>query len=400
MDHALQTSFVYQLSPYTNTVLPSFSDAIGLVDYLLYVAYRRVVSDIHVQFQEHDVAIRLRIDGLLQPVLHMSRQQGVAVLARLKILMGLDSTQVQMPQDGAMRLQVAGSMVDVRGSFFPSLYGEKGVVRFLNGSQDLVYLHSLPFDAPTLQALYAITRQEQGLFLVTGPTGAGKTTTLYALLQAVDCAARNVVTLENPIEYRIPGITQTQIDPSRGLTFAQGVRSLLRQDPDVALIGELRDADTVHSAIEAALTGHLVFSSLHTPRAVDAPVRLSEMGVESYLIAHALKGVLAQRLVQKLCVDCMVMRPLSQRERAWAAAHRLVLSHTGISAGCEQCSGLGFAGQTLIAELWLPTEKALQDVAGAVREAQQMGMRTLLESGAALVEQGKVSIHELMHKNT
>lgn len=383
-----------------------FSDTVLLLDYVFCEAVRAGASDAHLQYQEYDAVVRLRVDGVLAPVLHITHEQARALLCRLKILMHLDSTQTHEPQDGALRLRVQEKTIDVRGSFFPAQQGEKAVIRFLDGAAAMVQVHTLPFAPAILARLYEMARCEQGLFLVTGPTGSGKTTTLYALLQAVDRLARNVVTLENPVEYRIEHVTQTDMKATASFTFAQAVRSLLRQDPDVALIGELRDSDTVHSAVEAALTGHLVFSSLHTSSASGVPIRLREMGVEPYLIAHALKGVLGQRLFLMLCGFCKRMAPLSAYESRWVAAHGGTIATTGVPVGCKACRYTGFKGQTIVAELWwcsgaavaalLQSDEATQ--ADFEKQACLDGMTPLIPAALPLVAAGLVPLSDLMSK--
>ncbi len=377
------------------------------VDYIIASALEQEVSDIHIQFQEYDLIIRFRVHGVLTLFSYFTIAQGVRIVARLKVLMGLDMTQVYKPQDGGFRVSFGQRIVDIRASFFPSLYGEKVVIRLLHATYRFLELHSLPFGGDIVRALYEIVRHDQGLFLVTGPTGAGKTTTLYALLQAIDRDTRNIVTLENPIEYRIAGVTQTQIDISHTVTFAQGVRSLLRQDPDVALIGELRDADTVHSAIEAALTGHLVFSSLHTGSASGVPIRLREMGIEPYLIASSLKGVLAQRLIHVLCYECKVMMPISEEQKAWLALQQVVLEYSYVAGGCTACRYTGVAGQRVIAELWRCSPAALAQLlqdptttqADFERIARLDGMIPLVVCGIELVKQQEVSLAELIDRD-
>ena len=389
-------------------LVANFSDdVIGLTDYLFSLAVEQRASDVHIEFYEHEVSVRLRINGMLSLFFYMSLDQGVRLFSRLKVLMGLDVTQSNRPQDGGLRIKIKAELIDIRASFFPSLHGEKVVVRLLNGQEQMVQLYTLSFSPTINQALYRIVLRDQGLFLVTGPTGSGKTTTLYGLLQAVDRQHRNVVTLEDPIEYHIEKVTQTQIDSAGTLNFAQGIRSLLRQDPDVALIGELRDADTVHAAIEAALTGHLVLSSLHTASASSVPIRLREMGIEPYLIAHALKGVLAQRLLMTLCVECVVMRPLTAAQKQWAAASGVVLDVAGYAPGCAQCYFTGVGGQTVIAELWqcdtIRVVQLLQNSASTQadfeRIAAESGMIPLARVGLDLVRQGRVAITELVDRD-
>jgi len=395
---------------YVVAMVPLFvngsDDIVGLTDYLLATAIDQQASDLHLEFGEQELAVRLRIDGALSLFTYLSREQGMRVFSRLKVLMGLDVTKIAGPQDGGLRIKVKRQLVDVRASFFPSLHGEKVVVRFLGGQEHMVQLHTLPFSPVIRQALHTIALHDQGLFLVTGPTGSGKTTTLYALLQAVDRERRNVVTLEDPIEYHIERVTQTQVYQPGVETFAHGLRSLLRQDPDVALIGELRDADTVHSAIEAALTGHLVFSSLHTGSACGVPIRLREMGIEPYLIAHALKGVLAQRLIMVLCPACTVMTPMDPMQKEWAAHNGLALEQTGVARGCSACRYTGIGGQTVIGELWQCDSSVVVQLlqnpsstqADFERIAAENGMIPLSRSGLNLVQEGKVAIAELIDR--
>lgn len=376
---------------------------VELLDYLVSVGIVKGASDIHIEWYEYDVRVRFRIDGILRDGVVLARVQALQIICRLKVLMGLDITQQQRPQDGALRILYNAQPVDMRASFFPTLFGEKVVLRLLGSHYETMQLHALPFAGDILAALYAVARETQGLFLVTGPTGAGKTTTLYAVLQAVDRARKNVITLEDPIEYRIQSVAQTQIDESQSLHFATAVRSILRQDPDVILIGELRDVDTLTSAVEAALTGHLVVSTLHTSRASAVPIRLREMGIEPYLIASALKGVLAQTLLSTLCAQCRVLAPVSETENVWAQSHGVEITHTGLAVGCGACQFTGYAGQVVIGELWQCDASAtalLHNPAATQQEfqtcAERAGMRSLIKQGLALVEQGSVALADLL----
>jgi type II secretory ATPase GspE/PulE/Tfp pilus assembly ATPase PilB-like protein len=378
-------------------------NAVAALDYILSAAVFQGASDIHIEWRESDVGIRLRIDGILREYGALDRTLSLQIISRLKVLMGLDITEHMRPQDGALRVEYEGQAIDVRASFFPTLFGEKVVLRLLGSHYEITQLYALPFSGPMLAALYDITREAQGLFLVTGPTGAGKTTTLYAMLQAIDRVQKNVITLEDPIEYRMAQVTQTQINQHQSLHFATAIRSILRQDPDVILVGELRDLDTLQSAIEAALTGHLVLSTLHTGRASAVPIRLREMGIEPYLIAAAFKGVLAQRLLSTLCSDCKYVMPCSRAESAWALAHGVMVTHTTTAGGCTHCNGTGYAGQIVIGELWRCSAEALALLHNSQatqqdfqRCAEKDGMQTLATQGLALVRAGQIALADLM----
>ena len=331
----------------------------------------------------------------------LASDQATRVISRLKVLSERDIMQTRAAQDGALRVAIQGAMYDVRVSFFPSLYGEKVVLRLLSQTSKQRSIAGLGFRGLLAAQLEAIASLNQGFFLVTGPTGSGKTTTLYAMLSAIDSNTRNVVTFEDPIEYRMNGITQTQA--SQTLPFSQAVRALLRQDPDVALIGEIRDTQTGCSAIEAALTGHLVLSSLHTTGASAAPIRLHEMGVPAYLIAHALTGVLAQRLVPELCKHCKYPETLSLEQEEWLAQYSVTMPHTWRAQGCRACQRTGVQGRKVIAELFLPDQQARaafckqrlsQDELEA--HARRCGMVPMLATGIALAQNGSISVSSLI----
>lgn len=377
-------------------------DAVNVCDALFAHAYTLEASDIHLQPQQHHVAVRLRVNGVLTSYDILDHDTCRAAISRLKVLASCDITQVHAPQDGALQVVHKGRACDVRVSFFPSLYGEKVVLRLLDQGRMVQDLSRLGFNECLLSSLASIVAQEQGFFLVTGPTGAGKTTTLYALLCVIDASTRNIVTLEDPIEYRIDAITQTQVNPPAGLTFATAIRSLLRQDPDVALIGELRDQETAQSAIEAALTGHLVLSSLHTSNAASAPIRLREMGIEPYVLASSLSGVLAQRLARVLCGDCKKKQVVTGEQRAWLRARSVKIKSAWQASGCATCHDTGVQGRTVIAELFILDAQARQAVMAqtTVQEMQahavRAGMVPMIVQGAALVSDGVIALEELM----
>src|SRR5687768_2812753 len=352
------------------------ASAIQLVDQLLAEGIQAGASDIHIEPEEEGIAVRHRIDGVLRQARLLARTLGPSLASRVKILSGLDIADRMRPQDGRARVAVRGAVVDLRVSTLPASHGEKIVIRVLDGSAGLRTLDSVGFGDADLARIRSLLEQREGLVLVTGPTGSGKTTTLYAALREVQARGVNVVTVEDPIEYRLPGIVQVQVHERAGLTFGAALRSIMRQDPDVILVGEIRDRETAEIAIQASLTGHLVFSTLHTNDAVSAIARLVDIGAASYQIATAVKGVIAQRLVRRLCVGCA-------------------------GTGCRDCGESGYRGRRAIAEILIGSPEFERRVAaGAAPEsigdaARANGCVPLWEAGLALVRRGETSIDEL-----
>ena len=352
------------------------ASAIQLVDQLLAEGIQAGASDIHIEPEEQGIAVRHRIDGVLRQSRLLAKSLAPSLVSRVKILSGLDIADRMRPQDGRARIAVRGTVVDLRVSTLPASHGEKIVVRVLDASTGLRTLDAIGFVDADVTRIRSLLDQREGLVLVTGPTGSGKTTTLYAALREVQARGVNVVTVEDPIEYRLPGIVQVQVHEKAGLTFGAALRSIMRQDPDVILVGEIRDRETAEIAIQAALTGHLVFSTLHTNDAASAIARLVDIGAASYQIATAVKGVIAQRLVRRLCTGC-----------------------TG--AGCRECGDVGYRGRRAIAEILIASPEFERRVAaGAPPEsiadaARANGCVPLWESGLALVRRGETSIDEL-----
>ena len=352
------------------------ASAIQLVDQLLADGIQAGASDIHIEPEEQGIAVRHRIDGVLRQSRLLAKSLGPSLVSRVKILSGLDIADRMRPQDGRARIAVRGAVVDLRVSTLPASHGEKIVVRVLDGSAGLRTLDAIGFAAADVARIRSLLEQREGLVLVTGPTGSGKTTTLYAALREVQARGVNVVTVEDPIEYRLPGIVQVQVHEKAGLTFGAALRSIMRQDPDVILVGEIRDRETAEIAIQAALTGHLVFSTLHTNDAASAIARLVDIGAASYQIATAVKGVIAQRLLRRLCASCA-------------------------GAGCRECGDVGYRGRRAIAEILVASQEFERRVAaGATPEsiadaARANGCIPLWESGLALVRRGETSIDEL-----
>ena len=352
------------------------SSVIRLVDQLLADGIRGGASDIHLEPEEHGIAVRHRVDGVLRQVQMLPRTIAPSLVSRIKILSGLDIADRLRPQDGRARVAVAGAVVDLRVSTLPASHGEKVVVRVLDGRAGLRTLDAIGFADGDLQRIRALLEQREGLLLVTGPTGSGKTTTLYAALREIAARGVNVVTVEDPIEYRLPGIVQVQVHERAGMTFGAALRSIMRQDPDVILVGEIRDRETAEIAIQASLTGHLVLSTLHTNDAASAVTRLIDIGVAGYKIATAVKGVVAQRLVRRVCRECS-------------------------AAGCAACDGLGYRGRLAIAEVLIASPEFERRVAAgapteAIADAARLaGCATLWESGMALVARGETTIDEV-----
>jgi general secretion pathway protein E len=279
---------------------------IKLLNAVFFEALREKASDIHIEPYENEARIRFRLDGALRTVLSPPATIAPLIISRIKVLAKLDIAEKRVPQDGRMTVHLGGRAVDLRVSTMPSSYGERVVLRLMDKNAGQLNVDDLGMDVNNRSKLDSMIARPHGIILVTGPTGSGKTTTLYAALQQMDRQQRNIMTVEDPIEYDLPGVSQTQINQRAGMTFAKSLRAILRQDPDVILIGEIRDKETAEIAIQASLTGHLVLSTLHTNTAAGAVTRLQDLGIDSYLLASTLRGVLAQRLVRKLCDDCKV----------------------------------------------------------------------------------------------
>ncbi len=372
------------------------------VDALLSGAIEKAASDIHLEPTAQHLRIRLRVDGLLydQPSIASSMMQ--QVISRLKVLAQMDIAEKRIPQDGKFTLSFEENSIDFRVSTFPSLFGEKMVVRILDRAAHAMSLDQLGFTPAMRDAITEITQKQNGFFLVTGPTGSGKTTTLYAILSTLHAPEKNIITLENPVEYNLEGITQGHINTEAGFTFAKGIRALLRQDPDILMVGEIRDRETAGVAIEAALTGHLVLSTLHTNDAPSAVMRLMDMGIEPFLINASLSGVLAQRLVRTLCLKCR--EPIERTELHEHLLKKLAIDEEiqlYAGRGCAWCDGLGYRGRTGIFELLLinPALRALivshPNFDAIYEQVRRDGMRTMLQDGVLKLKGGLISIEEL-----
>ncbi|PWB30892.1 type II secretion system protein GspE [Pseudomonas sp. SDI] len=331
--------------PHIEDLLESDDEApvIRLINGLFAEALRSQASDIHIETFEQSLVVRLRVDGHLRELLRPPRALSAMLVSRIKVMARLDIAEKRQPQDGRITLRSGGREVDVRVSTLPGIHGERVVMRVLDKQASLLALPNLGMPAAVEQGLRGCLGRPNGIVLSTGPTGSGKTTTLYASLNSLNDGSRNILTVEDPVEYAIAGIGQTAINPRAGLTFASGLRAILRQDPDVIMLGEIRDQETAQIAVQASLTGHLVLSTLHTNSAVGAVTRLRDMGIEPFLIASCLRGVLAQRLVRRLC-SCAVRQPLQAAECSlWPELDRL--AHSYHPRGCEDCQGSGYRGR-------------------------------------------------------
>ncbi len=377
---------------------------VKLVNQVLSDAARMRASDIHMEMQRDGLRIRYRVDGLLRDVMTAPRRLGPAVISRVKIMSGLDISERRVPQDGRSRIVVDGSSIDTRVSTLPSLHGEKIVVRLLTRADSVPSLESLGFAPDQLQTFLEALAVPQGLVLITGPTGSGKTNTLYAAIHQTMSPEKNIVTLEDPIEVQLPGITQVQVNERSGMTFDRGLRSILRQDPDIILLGEVRDAQTAEMALKASLTGHLVLTTLHTNSAVAALTRLVDMGVEPFLVASSLTAAVAQRLVRRPCESCAAgYIPDDGTLALLGLTLHDILDATPLKGtGCPECAGTGYRGRTAVYEV-LEVDAAMRTVlmtsateAAVKAQALASGMRTLRASGLEKARRGETTFEEVV----
>ncbi len=387
----------------TEDLLEQEDDApiIRLINAILGEAIAENASDIHIETFEKRLVIRFRVDGILREVVQPKRELAALLVSRIKVMAKLDIAEKRIPQDGRISLRVGGREVDIRVSTLPSANGERVVLRLLDKQAGRLTLRHLGMNEQDRRQLEQAVKKPHGIILVTGPTGSGKTTTLYAALTTLNDRTRNILTVEDPIEYHLEGIGQTQVNTKVDMTFARGLRAILRQDPDVVMVGEIRDQETADMAVQASLTGHLVLSTLHTNSAIGAVTRLVDMGVEPFLISSSLLGVLAQRLVRVLCNDCKRAYIADAAEcelLGVSPAEAPTLYH---AEGCEQCRGLGYRGRTGIYELVLfddtlrtmvHTRASEQDM---LRHARELGP-SIREDGLRKVREGVTTIEEVL----
>ena len=377
---------------------------IRFVNGLLTQAYRQRASDIHIEPFETEVIVRYRVDGMLYEVQRPPYRALSNITSRLKIMANLDIAEKRLPQDGRFSVRIAGKQGDIRVSTLPTAFGERVVLRLLDKSTGVLELADIGVDTDMLPQIKKMIQKSHGIFLVTGPTGAGKTTTLYSALSAINSREQNIITVEDPIEYQLAGVGQIQVNSKINLTFAQGLRSILRQDPDVIMVGEIRDSETAKIAVQAALTGHLVFSTLHTNDSAGALARLVEMGVEPFLAASSLVGVLAQRLVRTVCSHCRISYQPDEQLLAelfdGIEVPKQATFYRG--RGCSHCMNVGYLGRTGLYELLEVTDPIRHlvtsnaDAATIRQQALKMGMLPLRQAGLAKVLAGKTTVEEIL----
>lgn len=376
---------------------------IKLLNALLLEAVKERASDIHIEPYERELEVRFRVDGVLKKILSPPKIIQDALISRIKILSNLDIAEKRLPQDGRIRVVVGGKDIDIRVSIIPTFFGERAVLRILDRMKGIMSLEELGLNDRKLELFSSILTRTNGIILVTGPTGSGKTTTLYGSLLKIYSEEKNIITIEDPVEYQIKGVGQIQVNPKINLSFATGLRSILRQDPDIIMVGEIRDRETAEIAVQASLTGHLVLSTLHTNDAPSALTRLVDMDIEPFLVASSLTGILAQRLVRKICPNCKEVAKLTEEEKYKIK----MMGYDGIDAvytgkGCSDCRGKGYSGRTGIFELLLVDEDiknlilTKQDARTIKEKAVANGMETLFDDGIAKLKEGITTLEEVL----
>ena len=389
--------------PADEDLLETEDDApiIKLINAMLGEAIKEEASDIHIETFENTLIIRFRVDGVLREILKPQRKLAALLVSRIKVMAKLDIAEKRIPQDGRISLRIGGRAVDVRVSTMPSSHGERVVLRLLDKNAIKLELSTLGMTDQNHSLLRELIHKPHGIVLVTGPTGSGKSTTLYAGLLEINSKDRNILTVEDPIEYAIDGIGQTQVNGKVDMTFARGLRAILRQDPDVVMIGEIRDLETAEIAVQASLTGHLVFSTLHTNTAVGAVTRLRDMGIEPFLLSSSLLGVLAQRLVRRLCPKCKAPHTTTAEENQLLGLTSDEETIIYRAAGCDACNQTGYKGRTGIHELLVVNEKVRELIhTGAGEQAVEKVIRqhtpSIRDDGLAKVLAGKTTLEEIL----
>ena len=372
---------------------------IRLANSIISRAYQRGASDIHIEPEDKYIRVRYRIDGVLQKEMTAPKSSHRALVSRFKIIADLDITEHRVPQDGKIRMLINGNQLDMRVSTLPTVHGEKVVIRLLAQDTNLLNIEKLGFSEENIEKFEHLINKPHGIMLLTGPTGSGKSTTLFAGLNRINSPKINIVTIEDPVEYNIEGIYQVQAKPKTGLTFAKTLRSILRQDPDVIMIGEMRDEETAEIGVRAALTGHLVFSTLHTNDAISSVTRLVDMGLPPYLVASSVNGIVAQRLVRRLCTSCKEEREIDELDKKYLGEVDFETAYYAV--GCQKCNRTGYSGRLALQEIFMVDNEMKEMISNEATEekmekvAREKGMRSLKEDGIEKIKQGATDIAEL-----
>ena len=373
--------------------------AVVLLEKLLLDGYRKSASDIHIEPREECLMVRIRVDGMLVEHMKLESEAHPSLIARAKILCGMDIAEKRLPQDGHCKVEVDGVEMDLRASSVPTVYGEKIVLRFLNTRFHVEHEDTFGMDEENYQKVLEILKRPNGIIYITGPTGSGKTTTLYLILERLVKAPVNIMTIEDPVEKQIAGINQIQVMEQTGLTFEKGLRAIMRQDPDIIMVGETRDHETAKISVSAAITGHLVLSTLHTNDAVSAIIRMEDMGIEPYLVANSLSGVVAQRLARKVCPHCSQEMEIGKEETMLGIKTDTVRK----AVGCDHCNGTGYKGRVAIHEVvvidkhirgMIAEKRTIEEIYQYVEKTQNI--RRLKEDMIRLVEEGITTVEELL----
>lgn len=376
----------------------SNSPVVRLINSLIKQALKMGASDIHIEPFENRIRVRVRIDGDLQEILTPSKHTESAIVTRVKIIAGMNIAEKRIPQDGRIEMKIDDSVIDLRISVLPTVYGEKIVMRLLDRGNFLKTKRELGFTQGNMEIFDSILEAPNGVILVTGPTGSGKTTTLYAALNELNKMNKNIITVEDPVEYKIEGINQVQVNTKAGLLFSTGLRSILRQDPDIIMVGEIRDEETAEIAVRAAITGHLVISTIHTNDAPSTIMRLQDMGIKPFLVATSIRGIVAQRLVKKVCTNCKLEYEASEYEKKLLEVDGKLTLYKG--KGCPKCYNTGYSGRIAIHEI-LKVNRSIREIitaGGSIDEisnvAQKSGMKTLKDNCKELVLSGITTVEE------